>query len=172
MYTLKYPLLALSLLAPQVLALTSDQDQPITINADTAEIDNDQGITIYRGNVVLTRGSVRMTGNKMTVYFVDDTFDKLIMEGQPAFYQQLPDESAAPDQAAALRMEYYESEDRIVLIERASFSRENLNFTADRIEYDMAQSKVIATSDDADHGDADADTAKERVKVILKPDRD
>ena len=65
-------------------ALSTDKDQPIEIEADTADLDNKKGVTIYRGNVVLIQGSVRMTGDIMTVYFKDDELDILIMEGKPA----------------------------------------------------------------------------------------
>ncbi len=172
MYRRRYPhtkrlLLVLSLFAATPAgALTSDRDQPINIKADSAEIDNDKGVTVYRGNVVLTRGSIHMTGDTMTVYFDGDVLDTLILEGQPARYQQLPDNSAVPDRAEAMRMEYYELENRIVLIERASFSQEDLSFSADRIEYDTEHSKVIAKS----AGDAGDATDKERVNIILKPD--
>ena len=49
-----------------------------------------------------------MTGDIMTVYFKDDELDTLIMEGNPARYRQLPDDSKIYDEAEALRMEYYE----------------------------------------------------------------
>jgi len=88
-------------------ALSTDKDQPIEIEADYADLDNEKGVTIYRGNVVLTQGTVRMTGDTMTVYFKDGDLDTLIMEGKPARYRQLPDDSKIYDEAEALRMEYY-----------------------------------------------------------------
>ena len=145
-------------------ALSTDKDQPIEIQADTADLDDEKGITIYRGNVVTTQGSVRMTGDIMTVYFKDDELDTLIMEGKPATYRQLPDDSEVYDEAEALRMEYYELKNLVVLIDRASFKQEGLSFSGNRIEYDTENSKVKAKGSVKQQNGAG-----ERVKIIIKP---
>ncbi len=139
-------------------ALSTDKDQPIEIEADNADLDDEKGVTIYRGNVVTTQGSVRMTGDTMTVYFKDDELDILIMEGSPARYRQLPDDSEIYDEAEALRMEYYERKSLVILIDKASFKQEGLSFSGNRIEYDTEHSKVKAKG--SPNG--------ERVKIILK----
>ncbi|MCH9049309.1 MAG: lipopolysaccharide transport periplasmic protein LptA, partial [Proteobacteria bacterium] len=125
-------------------ALSTDKDQPIEIEADYADLDNEKGVTIYRGNVVLTQGTVRMTGDTMTVYFMDGDLDTLIMEGKPARYRQLPDNSKIYDEAEALRMEYYELKSLVILIDKASFKQEGLSFSGNRIEYDTEHSRVKA----------------------------
>ena len=154
--------------AAGVSALSTDKDQPIEIEADAAELDDEKGVTIYRGNVVLTQGSVRMTGETMTVYFKDDDLDTLIMEGKPARYRQLPDESEVYDEAEALRMEYYELKSLVILIDKASFKQENLSFSGNRIEYDTEHSKVKARGSIKQQGGSKS-SGGERVKIILKP---
>jgi len=151
-------------------ALSTDKDQPIEIEADSADLDDEKGITIYRGNVVLTQGSVRMTGDTMTVYFKDRELDILIMEGKPARYRQLPDDSKIYDEAEALRMEYYELKNLIVLIDKASFKQEGLSFSGNRIEYDMEHSRIKAKgSVKQKNGSGSSASSGERVKIILKP---
>lgn len=151
-------------------ALSTDKDQPIEIEADTADLDNKKGVTIYRGNVVLIQGSVRMTGDIMTVYFKDHELDILIMEGKPARYRQLPDDSKIYDEAEALRMEYYELKSLVILIDKASFKQEGLSFSGNRIEYDTEHSRVKARgSIKAQGGAVDSSSSGERVKIILKP---
>ncbi|MDX1519199.1 MAG: LptA/OstA family protein, partial [Gammaproteobacteria bacterium] len=59
-------------IAPVTFALTTDKDQPIEIEADAAELDDRKNVTVYTGNVIVTQGSIRMTGEKMTVYYTDD----------------------------------------------------------------------------------------------------
>jgi len=146
------------LLTPSAWALSTDKDQPIEIEADNADLDDEKGVTIYRGNVVLIQGSVRMSGDIMTVYFKNDELDTLIMEGKPARYRQLPDDSEIYDEAEALRMEYYELKNLVILIDKASFKQEGLSFSGNRIEYDTEHSKVKAKG--SPNG--------ERVKIILK----
>ncbi len=150
--------------------LSTDKDQPIEIEADYADLDDEKGVTIYRGNVVLTQGSVRMTGDTMTVYFKDDELDTLIMEGKPARYRQLPDDSKIYDEAEALRMEYYELKNLIVLVDKASFKQEGLSFSGNRIEYDTEHSRVKARgSVKQQTGSGSSSSSGERVKIILKP---
>ena len=47
-------------------ALPGDSNEPIEIEADFAELDDEKGETIYVGNVV-TQGSLRMTGEKLRI---------------------------------------------------------------------------------------------------------
>ncbi len=151
-------------------ALSTDKDQPIEIEADSADLDDAKGVTIYRGNVVLIQGSVRMTGDTMTVYFTDDGLDTMIMEGKPATYRQLPDESEIYDEAEALRMEYYELKNLVVLIDKASFKQEGLSFSGNRIEYDTLHSRIKARgSVKQQAGSSSSGSSGERVKIILKP---
>ena len=42
-------------------ALESDKNQPIEVEADSAELDDIRNVSIYTGQVVLTRGTIRMT---------------------------------------------------------------------------------------------------------------
>ncbi len=158
------------LFATSAWALSTDKDQPIEIEADSADLDDEKGVTIYRGNVVLIQGSVRMTGDTMTVYFTNDELDTMIMEGKPARYRQLPDGSEIYDEAEALRMEYYELKNLIVLIDKASFKQEGLSFSGNRIEYDTLHSRVKARgSVKQQAGSSSSGSSGERVKIILKP---
>lgn len=159
-------------LALPVLALSTDKNQPIEVEADTAELDDVKNVSIYRGNVVVTQGSIRMTGDVMTVYQTDnDDLDHLIMDGKPATYRQLPDDSPIHDTAEALRMEYFEIKNKIILTNRAVVTQEGLRFSGDRIEYDTELSKVKAWSKpDGATSDAPAtdEAPRERVKIIIK----
>jgi len=158
------------LLTTSAWALSTDKDQPIEIEADSADLDDAKGVTIYRGNVILIQGSVRMTGDTMTVYFTNDELDTLIMEGKPARYRQLPDGSEIYDEAEALRMEYYELKNMIILIDKASFKQEGLSFSGNRIEYDTEHSRIKARgSVKQQAGSSSSGSSGERVKIILKP---
>ena len=153
----------------QSVALTTDQDQPIEIEADTAELDDQKGVTTYTGNVIVVQGSIRMTGEKMTVYYTkDNDLDTVIMEGHPATYRQLPDNSEVYDEAEALRMEYYGLKNLIVLLDNAVVKQESLRFSGSRIEYDTERSQIRA------RGQAESDADKSsgsggRVKITIKP---
>jgi len=161
--------LALTGLAHTAAALSTDKDQPIEVEADTAELDDIKNKSVYTGNVILTQGTIRMTGDKMTVYHTeDDELDTLIMEGEPATYRQLPDDSDVYDEAEAKTIEYYELQNLVILIEEAEVRQEGLNMTGKRIDYDTELSQVKARSTAKQEPGQEASGGKERVKVILK----
>ena len=138
-------LLFLTLVFNSAYCLSTDSEQNIEIEADTAEMDDVKNITTYRGNVIVTQGSIRMSGHTMTVYFDDNRDMRLvIMDGTPAKYRQLPDNSNVYDEAEALRMEYYALKNYVILIDQALVTQEELRFSGDRIEYDTVLNKVKA----------------------------
>ena len=51
-----------------LMALSSDRSQPIDLEADSADIDDLKGISIYTGNVILTQGSMVIKSSKLTLY--------------------------------------------------------------------------------------------------------
>ncbi len=165
-------LLTAVVLPRPVLALSTDKDQPIEIEADAAELDDKKGVTVYTGNVVVTQGSIRMTGEKMTVYYTkNQDLDTVIMVGSPATYRQKPDNSEIYDEAEALRMEYYALKNLIVLIDNALVTQEELRFSGSRIEYDTVNSKIKARGGGeavAKEGEA-GPAEKGRVKITIKP---
>jgi len=166
----------LQALSYSVLALESDKDQPIEIEADTGELDDVRNVSIYRGNVVTVQGTIRMTGDKMTVYYTDDDeMDHMILEGRPATYKQLPEDSSVYDHAEALTMEYYELKEYVILIDKALVTQEGLRFSGDRIEYDTRLSKVQAWSNKPTKRsgvEKAAPEKKERVKIIIRKKKD
>ena len=151
--------------------LSTDSEQNIEIEANTAEMDDVKKITIYRGNVIVTQGSIRMTGHTMHVYFNENNdMELVIMNGKPAKYRQLPDESTVYDEAEALRMEYYALKNYVILIDHAKVTQEGLNFSGKRIEYDTVLSKVKVegkTSTDTKRKNSEK-TENGRVKIIIK----
>lgn len=163
--------LALMAIGSAAFPLSTDKDQPIEVEADSAELDDIKNISIYRGNVIVVRGSIRMTGDTMTVHHTEDEeLSELVLEGRPATYRQLPDKSTVYDEAQALRMEYYELKSLVILIDNALVTQEGLRFSGDRIEYDTALSQVKAWSkpgsEIAEPGVAPQEGG--RVKIIIK----
>lgn len=169
---IRFFILLISLLCgPSLYALSTDKQQDIEITADSAEMDEMKGISIYRGDVIVVQGSIRMTGNIMTVYFDDNgDIELVVMEGKPASYKQLPDNSEVYDEAYALRMEYYALKNYVILIDEALVIQEGLRMTGDRIEYDTVTNKAKAetTKKPEKTGDGTVKEEDGRVKIIIK----
>jgi lipopolysaccharide export system protein LptA len=161
------------LLVNCVYGLSTDSQQDIEIEADTAEMDDVSKITIYRGNVIVTQGSIKMTGHTMTVHFdKNNDMELVIMNGTPATYRQLPDDGKVFDEAEALQMEYYALKNYVILIDRALVTQEGLKFSGKRIEYDTILSKVKAegrpNTADKKEENGNKQIKDGRVKIIIK----
>ena len=151
---------------PPALALATDSAQDIEIVANSSEIDDRKNVTIFTGQVVVTQGSIRITGDKMTVHYDEQNdIETLVMEGNPATYRQLPDGSTVQDEARARRMEYQKLKNLIILIEQAQVKQASGSLSGSRIEYDTALSRVRATSAPADM-QAEPKPG-ERVKIVI-----
>ena len=152
-------------------ALTTDQKQAIEIEANTGELDDARNINTFTGNVIVSQGSIRITGDKMTVHYNEkNEIEVLVVEGNPATYRQLPDSSKVYDEAQAKRMEYHKKKNLIVLTDNAVVTQESGSLSGDRIEYDTALSRVKASSTPADEGTKPAN--KDRVKIIIPAQTD
>ena len=81
-------------------ALESDRDQPIHIKADRITVNEKQGVSYYQGIVKFTQGSLRVTGDEVTVFLQGDVLNKVIVIGNPATLKQLPDQRQEPEQLA------------------------------------------------------------------------
>ncbi len=151
--------LAAALLPTAAWALSSDRDKPMSIEADRVELNDGKGVSVYHGNVKVSQGTLRLTGDTMTVYSKGEKVEKVIMEGTPATYQQRPDNKDQDVRARALRMEYFTNPEYIVLQKEAEVEQEGDRLRSERIEYDVARDKV----------NAGTNQPNERVRITIQP---
>jgi lipopolysaccharide export system protein LptA len=155
----KHWLLLLCLCLPlPAWALSSDREQPMHIESDRAELDEQKGISLYIGNVRVTQGTLVLTGDHMTVYQDGANLERIILLGRPATYRQRPDGKDEDMRAEALRMEYFADPERVILIDQAVAWQGENSFRSDRIVYEVAQDRVLG-----------GDTEGGRVHIILQP---
>ena len=159
---LRRTLLLLSLLLPgSALALSSDRDQPMNLEADSVSIDEQTGVSLYEGNVVITQGSLKLWADRLWIHRRDGKTHKFISEGQPTRFRQLTDDQQEV-KGRALRAEFYVDRDELLLFDEALLEQGADQFRSDRIVYNRANSQVRAG--------ASAD-GKQRVRVIIEPDQ-
>lgn len=163
--------LLLGLLPTVATALSTDSEQPIEIEADFAELDDEEGTTIYIGNVIVIQGSIRMTGDRLRVNFTAERELKdAYMEGRPATFKQTPDRGEDVE-GEALTIEYHAFQNMLYLIEKAKVTQGERMTQGHRINYDTERSIVTVRSSRADKADKD-DTPKAdsgRVRIIIPP---
>lgn len=156
-------------LALDVAALATDSQQPIEIQADFAELDDQEGKTIYVGNVVVIQGSIKMTGDKLKVNFSEDRdLEDVYMEGRPAYFKQTPD-SGDDVEGEALLIEYHALKSLLHLIQKAKLTQGARLFEGDRINYDTAKSVITARAVPKSKDPKVKRTPTGRVRVIIPP---
>jgi lipopolysaccharide export system protein LptA len=162
--SLKLLLIALLLLAAPLASATSgDTQQPITIEADRAEIDERQAVSVYSGNVLLSQGSLQVEADTVTVHAEAGQLRRIIAEGSPVHYRQQRD-NEADIRGQSLRMEYDADSKRLLLLNNAELWQGENRFSGERIQYDPEQDRVIAS------GAAEGEGAdRPRVRVTLQP---
>lgn len=149
-------------------ALSTDRDQPVVIESDRAEADWRTRVSVYHGDVVITRGTLRITGDTIHIYInEDDEFVKLVSVGKPATMRQLPDDSAQYRTAKADRLEYFADRDLIVLLGGAQYGQGSDRISAGRIEYDSRKGRLKAGANPSVPGEEQQEGS--RVRITIEP---
>jgi lipopolysaccharide export system protein LptA len=155
------------LLAVDAAALVTDSEQPIEIEADFAELDDQEGKTIYVGNVVVTQGSIKMTGDKLKVNFSEARdLEDIFIEGRPAYFKQTRD-SGDDVEGEGLLIEYHAQKNLLHLIEKAKLTQGDRIFTGNRINYDTEKSLITARAAPKPPPGAVMPAPRQRVRIII-----
>lgn len=155
-------LLTLFLLPPAVAqALEGDTEQAIYIVADEVVRDEKSGLTVYRGNVRMNQGSMRIEADKITSHKIKIEGDKIVAEGNPAHLSQQPEPDSPMMHAWGGVIEYYRTEERLLLRKDAKLEQDGATVRGDRIDYDIKEQVVKAA--------ADGSSEKRRVEVVIPP---
>jgi lipopolysaccharide export system protein LptA len=151
------------------MGLSTDKDQPIQIESDNMQYDDKAKVNVYKGNVVVTQGSMRLTGNVLTINLdKKDDITKVFVDGEPACFRQLPDGKSEYQEGEALRMEYHKDKHMIYFIKNARVTQGAQSFSGHEITYDTERNFVTARR--ANEGETPAKGAKPaRVIVTIPP---
>ncbi|WP_067582738.1 lipopolysaccharide transport periplasmic protein LptA [Endozoicomonas ascidiicola] len=145
-------------------ALPEDRQQPINIRSDTADIDNKKGISIYRGDVIVTQGTTRIVGDTVTVFTSGQEVTKVTAQGKKkrAYYEELQANAQGTVQAWGYTIHYSINKDEIELIRDAQLTQQGDTFKGDKINYDLAKQTVNAkgSQSQSDGG---------RVQMVIQP---
>ncbi|MFO7705710.1 MAG: lipopolysaccharide transport periplasmic protein LptA [Halopseudomonas sp.] len=149
-----------------VASIAADRDQPIRIQANSATLDDRNNTAIYTGDVIITQGSMQLTGNRVTLNTdAEGAVSKIVSQGAPATYKQTP-EGGAPVDARGQTIEYLADVERVVLIDKAFLEQEGNTFKGEYISYDIAREVVDAGR--ASNGGATG-AQQDRIEILIQP---
>lgn len=158
--------LVLCLGASHAWALKSDSKQPIHLEADSADIDDATKTSVFTGNVVMTQGSIRITGNylKTIQKATKGGGDSYLAKGGPAhFEQEVEGKPGEFVRGHADAIQYYSDSEFLHLIGNAYINQEGDTVQTDQITYDRLRSLVKGGA---------AAKGKERVRMVIQPKKD
>lgn len=142
-------------------ALSTDREQPVRVDADRAQLDDQRRVAVYTGNVVLHQGSLRIAGDVLTMRF-DERYDlsTLVAEGGPAHFRQQLDSGAAQN-GWARRIEYRQVTGAMIFIGAARITQGQFEMKAHRIDYDSVNGSIEGMS-------AEGGSEEERVMITVR----
>lgn len=140
-------------------ALATDSDQPISVEADSLEIREQENISIYQGNVSFVQGSLEIKSDRLVIHF-NEARELVLMEmtGAPARFRQLDDDQQEL-LGQAKQINYTESESLLELRDDARFSHAGDTIESNMIRINTEDNSIQAGSSDPD----------QRVKMLIQP---
>ncbi len=158
--------LSLCTVGSTVYALSDDKDQPIHVEADEAVRDEKTGLTLYRGNVKIRQGSLKISADRVTIFHIESQADKIVARGEPARIQQQRDLDSEPMHAEGKIIEYYKEQDRVHIRQQAVLEQDGSTVRSDSIEYFINKELVKAAADESNGGES-----QNRVQVVIPASR-
>lgn len=152
-------LLALTLAASNVYALSSDSEQPVYIDSDSQQLDMKSNQVTFLGDVNLKQGSININADKVIVTrnAVNGEIEEIQGFGKPATFSQLTDDGKTL-YGEADDLHYQLIADKLIMTKNAMLSQDGSIIRGSKITYQITSQKLVADSD-----------SSERVSTVLQP---
>jgi lipopolysaccharide export system protein LptA len=132
----------------------SERNAPVTVDADQLENIQKEGLVVFTGNVVATQNRSTQWADRMEVY-LDDRGDKIVRTVSTGNVRIITKDCRS---GTAKRAEYYDAEQRVVLIGNARVWRDDNVVTGERITIYLAEDRSLVEGGQ-----------QERVKAVFYP---
>lgn len=149
----------LALAALLLLPAARAAEPVVHINADHWTADRARGVSVYTGNVVITRDNMRVTADEARILMREGELEHVTIVGSPARFRQTPQDAPVME-GKARRLEYDARAETAVLTGDAWLRQGGDEIRAASIFVDLETERVTAQSDRA---------TPERVSITLTP---
>ncbi|MDH5784586.1 MAG: lipopolysaccharide transport periplasmic protein LptA [Chromatiales bacterium] len=139
---------------------TTTLQGPIAIEADRMEMNQRQGTSHYRGNVLLKQGELLIKADSITLHTKGKELQRVEISGSPATLRQHSDNADQAIRAEARQMDYHPQQGWIEFRGAAQLWRQGNEFSGESIRYNLRQRMVKASG---------GTEGEERVRVLLQP---
>ena len=123
---------------------------------------------MYRGDVVITQGTMKITGDTVTItQNAQGEVDVFTSVGKPAYYEQKPAVDKQIVKAYGLTIQYFAANERIVLIDQAKVVQEGNTFEGEKIVYDTRRQIVNAGRATG----TNVSSPRPRIDMVIQPQK-
>ena len=130
-------------------------DDALELEADSIHYDKNTGNSVYQGNVVITQGNMRLTGDEVEVFSTQGEFSRIVAHAKPGTFSSRSQGGRVD--AEARRIEYDIRRRIVVFAGDARVDDGEKVLRGERIIYDIDKKIVKATKD------------KQRVRLTINP---
>ena len=145
-------------------AKTSDENQPVQIEADSVEIREQDGISTYKGNVKITKGSLIIQGHLVHIISKKNILQTIRVEGTPATFKQTNNQGEEIS-AQSQFIKYQLSSGILTLKKDAILLQSSNRVTSDHIIYNTLKD-IIKAGQDKNNSDK-----PQRVTITIQPEQ-
>ena len=148
----------------------ADRTDKITIDADYMKLNLETGFSSYTGNVIITQGELKLTGDKVTVQQTkNNEVERITVNVKPAHYNHVT-EKGENIQAESEQMVYTASENKLVMTINANLKQPDHQVSSQKIVYDT-EKKIVIAGDKGSTTSTESGTSQ-RVNITLTPKKD
>ena len=152
--------LCLLCLSLPLMALESDRQQPLEVNANSTDGTLGDGVTTLRGNVEIHQGTLHITADEAEVSKIDGRVSSVTFRGQPAFLEQEIEEQGLV-QATANVIDYQVASGLVMLTGSADVKHPQYRISGELLTYDLNIQHFQGSSDENGNG---------RIHILLDPE--
>ncbi len=155
--------------APGARAESADRDKATQIEANRMSSDDARRVSIFEGNVVLTKGTITLRADRILVRQDADGFQRATATGNPVRFRQKTDPQEGKEgvwiDAEALRIEVDDRNEKVELFDKARVTKDKDEVRGEYISLD--QRSEFFTVSGAKGGTPG--TAQGRVRAVIQP---
>jgi len=151
--------LLVATLTPVAYALDSDRDAPVHLEADHATYNQQTGVTVYTGNVIVTQGTIRLQADSVIANLdTNRTIKNVTATGKPARFQQ----KVSPDKGIVYgdgdQLYYDATTSQLTLTGHAHLTQDGSSFNGNTLRYGMKQGDIEGNGN-----------TQQRVQMVIPP---
>lgn len=148
------------------IALPSDRNQPITLEAERATYNDKTGVTTYSGNVEIVQGTLKINANSIVGNLNSNRkITSVTASGSPAKFQQQLESNRGIARGEAAKIVYNAENGIITLTGNAYLYQDGASIRGNNLRYSINKGDIEVSGG----GNSGTGGSKNRIQIIIPP---